>query len=134
MFDGKPEKVLRWIRNRARRIRQLKKEADAAKTIKHFENIINQFLREHSTRNTKQNVEKKNRKMKQGKEKDKNKKKSTREERTEKKQMEEERAMPHTKYEKKMSEEEEETQTKKQKKDKKEKQRGLPEKEKICHK
>lgn len=48
MFDGKPEKVLRWIRNRARRIRQQRKGTDTRKTIILFENMINQFLREHA--------------------------------------------------------------------------------------
>ena len=48
MFDGQPEKVLRWIRNRARRIRQQKKEANALKAIKYFENIINKFLRQQA--------------------------------------------------------------------------------------
>ena len=52
MFDGQPEKVLRWIRNRARRIRQQKKEANALKTIKYFENIINKFLRQQAEEKT----------------------------------------------------------------------------------
>ena len=41
MFNGLPEKALRWVRNRARRIRQLRKQNEAHRELNYIENIIN---------------------------------------------------------------------------------------------
>ena len=52
MFNGLPEKALRWVRNRARRIRQLRKQNEAHRELNYIENIINMFLRQLKHPNT----------------------------------------------------------------------------------